>query len=179
MGRRKSASELQRQLQYAQRREAYVPPVRAAGSATQRRPKTPVQYNATSKATLVFTLQASVPGIAFFGGNSELGLADAGTDPTAPRGFRPNLIKATVATASPETVTAVASGRSYIRYAAGTRGSNTQQNFSAPLSMTASVTTLGVRTKFGTVADAVKSKLGGAYGRVWFEPERLLEVESG
>lgn len=179
MGRRKSAAELQRELQYAQRREAYVKPVRPAGSATQRRAKTPVQYHATSKDATIFTLQASVAGIAFFGGEAGLGLGDAGTDPTTPRGFKPNRILAMVATASPQTETAIASGRSYIRYAAGSRGSSAQQNFSAPLSATATPTLSTVRAKFATVADSIKGKLGGSYGRAWFEAERLLEVESG
>lgn len=179
MGRRKSAAELQRQLQYAQRREAYTPPVRAEGVAAQKRQKDAVQYHATSKALLVLTLQASKEGVLFFGGNAPLGLADAGDDPTAPRGFHPNRILASVADATPTTVTSRSSGRTYIRYAKGTRGSNVQTSFSAPISETAAPTTPSVRAKFKTVADAIKGKLGGSYGRVWFEPERLLEVESG
>lgn len=179
MARRKSAAALQKELDYAKRREAYKRPDKPDGGAIQRRPKSPVKYNSTGAAK-AFTLQASKEGIQFFGSVGTLGLADAADDPTPPKGFKPNRILATVGDATPTRITAENSGRKYIRYARGARGSTVQSSFSAPLSSTgATATTTEVRTKFKTVADSIKNKLGGAYGRTWFESERLLMVESG
>ena len=179
MGTRKSVRDLTRQLEGAKRRAAYVAPVRADGATTQRRPKSSVKYGATSAPTTEFTIQTSKAGIQFFGGLAALGLADAGADPTSPQGFKPNRIYASIADASPQTVTSKASGLSYIRYAKGTRGSNVQSSFSAAISDTTTPTMASVRTKFGTIANAKKDEVGGSYGRIWFEPERLPLVESG
>lgn len=179
MSTRKTVKQLTDRLAEAKRREAYVAPTRTAGSATQRRPKSAVKYGCTSAPITEFTIQGSKAGITFFGGEAALGLADAGNDPTAPKGFRPNRIYAMVSDASPQTETAKASGRSYIRYARGARGSNTQSTFSAPISDTTTPTMASVRAKFGTVANAKKDEVGGSYGRIWFEPERLPLVESG
>lgn len=179
MGTRKTVRQLTDQLEGARRRAAYVPPVRTSGTATQRRPKSSVKYGCTSAPTTEFTIQTSKAGVQFFGGLTALGLVDAGNDPTAPRGFRPNTIHATVADASPQTETSKASGRSYIRYAKGARGSNIQTAFSAAISDTTTPTMASVRTKFGTVANSKKDEVGGSYGRIWFEPERLPLVESG
>lgn len=180
MSRRKSAAELQRQLEYARRREAAAAqePEPKTG-APQRRPKIAVKYVATSAATTEYTVQGSQPGVNFFGGIGALGLAASEDDPTPPAGFKPNRIFAMVADASPSYVRAEDSGRSYIRYARGARGSGTQSNFSAPISDTGTATVSSVRNRFSTVADAIRSNLGGPYGRVWFEPERLPMVESG
>lgn len=175
MGRRKSVAQLQRQLKYAQARAKYVPPEREPGGSVQRRPKTPVRYQAIfDSGSAFYSVQTSSPGIAFFGGIAALGLAADAGDPRL--GGRPNMIKATVADGTPTRVRALPSGRSYIRYAAGSRNSNTQVSFSAALSAD---TATAVRTRFNTVADSIKSKLGGDYGRVWLEPERLKIVESG
>ncbi|KAM3091752.1 hypothetical protein ACKFKF_32675 [Phormidesmis sp. 146-12] len=179
MSRRKTARELQEQLEAARRREAYVPPQRAEGTATQRRPKSSVKYGCTSAPSTEFTIQTPQSGVTFFGGLAALGLADAGSDPTAPNGFKPNRIYAMVADASPQVVRARASNRAYIRYARGTRGSSTQSTFSAAISDTTTPTMASVRTKFGTVSNAKKNEVGGSYGRIWFEPERLPLVESG
>lgn len=179
MGRRKTAQQLQAQLEAAKRREAYVAPIRAEGVATQRRPKTSVKYGCTSKASTDFTIQSSKAGITFFGGLAALGLTAEGTDPTAPRGFHPNRIYAMVADSSPQVVRAKASNRAYVRYAKGSRGSNVQSTFSSAISDITTPTMASVRTKFGTVADSKKDEVGGSYGRIWFEPERLPLVESG
>jgi hypothetical protein len=176
MGRRKSVANLQEQLDYAKRREAYRPPQRAEGTATQRRPKRAVKYGCTSIASTDFTIQTSAAGVTFFGGIAVLGLADAATDPTPPKGFKPNRM---VADGSPQVVRALGSGRAYTRYARGSRGSNTQSSFSAAISDTTTPTVTSVRTKFATVANSKKAEIGGSYGRIWFEPERLPLVESG
>jgi hypothetical protein len=179
MGTRKTVQQLQAQLDAAKRRDAYVAPQRAEGTATQRRPKSSVKYGSTSKASTDFSIETSKAGIAFFGGLTALGLADAATDPTSPRGFRPNRINAMIADSSPQVVRAKASNRAYTRYARGSRGSNTQSTFSAAISDITTPTTASVRTKFATVADSKKDEVGGSYGRIWFEPERLPLVESG
>lgn len=185
MSRRKTVRELQRQLQYAQRREAYVAPERSAGSATQRRPKVAVEYvSLITGADL--TIQIPQAGLRFFTGGVAsnnliaLGLKDANVAPTAPAGFRPNRILATIADASPQTETSRASGRSYIRYARGTRGSNTQNTFSVAFQDPGAAPTIaGVRTKFNQLANEKKDEVGGAYGRIWFEIERMPIAESG
>lgn len=179
MSKRKTVRQLQDQLEAARRREAYVPPQRAEGAATQRRPKSSVKYGCTSAAATDFTIQTSKAGVTFFGGLAALGLADAGNDPVAPRGFQPNKIFATVADASPQSIRSRASNRAYIRYARGTRGGNVQSSFSAAISDTTTPTMASVRAKFGTVANSKKDDVGGSYGRIWFEPERLPLVESG
>lgn len=179
MSRRKSVRELERDLQYARAREAYNPPLREDGAVTQRRPKRPVQYNSIFGAR-PFTVQGSEAGIAFFGGIADLGLSEPDiTDPVAPRGFKPTLIKAMQADGTPEVVRARGSGRPYIRYARGTRGSSVQSTFSAPISDTgAAATVSGVRTKFDNVSDAKKATVG-AYGRIWIEWEKYPFAESG
>lgn len=180
MSRRKTVAKLQEQLRYAQAREAAsVRPRPPKTGAPDRRPKIAVKYGSTSEAATEYTIQASQAGVQYFGGVSPLGLAAAGDDPNPPSGFRPNRILATVADASPQYVRAEGSGRDYIRYARGSRGSGTQSTFSAPISDTTSPTMASVRTKFGTVANAIRANLGGPYGRVWFEPERLPLAESG
>ncbi|ALF52965.1 hypothetical protein ACX27_09050 [Nostoc piscinale CENA21] len=65
MGRRKSAKELEKQLQYAKAREAYNPPLREDGAATRRQPKVAVKYAVLSplaEADAAFTIQASQKG---------------------------------------------------------------------------------------------------------------------
>ncbi|PSB20553.1 hypothetical protein C7B65_06510 [Phormidesmis priestleyi ULC007] len=179
MSTRKTVLQLQRQLDEAKRRAAYVAPQREEGAATQRRPKSAIKYGCTSAPSTDFTIQGSKAGIIFFGGEAALGLADAGSDPTAPKGFHPNRIYAMISDASPQVVRAKASNRAYTRYARGTRGSNTQSTFSAPISDITTPTMASVRAKFGTVANSKKDEVGGSYGRIWFEPERLPLVESG
>lgn len=177
MGRRKSVRELERELQYARARAAYTPPARETGAVTQRRPKTPVKYNCML-AERSFTVQASAAGLTFFGGVAALGLAQASTDPTAPRGFRPNTIHAMQADATPNLVRAAGSNRPYIRYARGARGSNVQSTFSAPISGTTPVLPAEIKTTFETVSNGKKTEVG-AYGRIWMEWERLPVAESG
>jgi hypothetical protein len=175
MGRRKTVRQLQEQLKYAQARASYTPPQKEAGTATQRQPKSPYKYNSIYQAS-DFTVQGSVASVRFFGGAAALGLADAADDPVAPRGYRPATIRAMVADGTPQRERSRSSGRVYTRYGRGSRGSNTQYNFTAPISAD---TPTALKNRFKTVADAVRGSLGGEYGRVSFEPERLPLVESG
>lgn len=176
MGRRKTVRELQRDLQFAQRREAYVAPERPVGGTPRRQPKTPYKYE-SFLAVQEFTVQASALAVSEFGGTTALGLADAGDDPGAPRGFRPNMIHMVLGDTTPTYVKAAGSGRNYIRYGKGSRESNTQYTFAAPISA-ATPTPASVKTKFETVSNAMKTKVG-PYGRIWIEWERLPLVESG
>ncbi|PHJ54496.1 hypothetical protein VF14_35215 [Nostoc linckia z18] len=179
MGRRKSVREIQKQLQYAQAREAYNPPVRESGAATQRRPKLAVKYAVLSplaEADAAFTIQASKEGLEFFGGIAALGLAAVSTDPQAPRGFKPARILATVADATPQLIRAQGSNRPYIRYGRGARGSNAQYNYTAPITAD---TPANLKSKVTTVITAKKTAVGGAYGRIWFEPEDYPYSASG
>lgn len=178
MSRRKSVRELEKQLEYARRRAAFTPPADSAG-VSQRRPKRSVQYNSILDANRAYTIQASEAGITFFGGLAALGLADDADDGPAPRGFKPAQIHAMQADASPQPITARASGRRYIRYARGTRGSSVQSTFSAPISGSGtSATVAEVKTKYEALASA-KAATVGAYGRIWLTWEQLPISSSG
>jgi hypothetical protein len=177
MGRRKSAKELEKQLQYAKAREAYSRPQREEGGNTSRRPKISVKYKVTSPlapASTEFTIQASKVSVDFFG-KSALGLADAATDPSPPRGFKPNRMMAMVADTTPKLVRAKGSNRPYIRYGAGSAGSSSQYCYTAPVSGSTSTLDSAV----SAAVAAAKSKVGGAFGRIWFEPEDYPFSASG
>lgn len=179
MGRRKSARELENQLKYAKAREAYNPPLKEEGGATQRRPKTAVKYAVLSPLAATdaaFTIQVSASGIQFFGGITELGLVAVGIDPSAPRGFSPAQMRAMVSDSSPSTVRAKGSNRPYIRYGRGARDSNAQYNYSAAIT---AATATALDTKVKGLFTSIKDNLGGAYGRVWFESERYPLRASG
>ncbi|AFY31607.1 hypothetical protein [Calothrix sp. PCC 7507] len=179
MGRRKSARQIERDLAYAKAREAYNPPLREEGAATQRRPKIAVKYAVLSPLAATdsaFTIQASSSGIQFFGGIAALGLAAQGTDPSEPRGFRPAQVRAMVADSSPAVVRAKGSNRPYVRYGKGTRDSNSQYNYSAPVT---AETPAALDTRVKAIFTAIKPSLGGGYGRVWFEAELYPLSSSG
>jgi len=178
MGRRKSVAQLERDLEYARKKAAYKPPAREEGGTPQRRPKIAVQYELTSglaPAGTKFTIQASKEGVEFFG-KSILNLKDPVTDPSAPRGFKPNRMFAMVADSSTSIVRDKGSTRPYIRYGKGTRDSKAQYNYSAPVSA-ASAASLDTSVKAAVAA--AKSKVGGAFGRIWFEPEDYPFTASG
>ncbi|MEH2139904.1 hypothetical protein [Nostoc sp.] len=179
MSRRKSAKQLEEQLKYAKAREAYNPPLREEGAATQRQPKIAVKYAILSPLALpdaALTIQASKKAIDFFGGITPLGLAAFSTDPEAPRGFKPARILAMVSDSSPAIVRAKGSNRPYTRYGSGTRGGGTQYNYTAPITAD---TPTNLKAKVTAVVAAEKGSVGGAYGRIWFEPEDYPYAASG
>lgn len=176
MGRRKSVRELQKQLQYAQARAAYTPPDPDPSGAIRKRSRTPVRYGSSTVANTNYTVQVSTNALQFFGGLAALGLADAEDHPNMRSNDSPAQIHATVADTSPTRLRAQGSNRPYIRYAQGTRGSGVQSSYTSAIS---GDTPLALRNRFQTAADSVKARLGGEYGRVWMEPERILFVESG
>ncbi|NHC37947.1 hypothetical protein [Scytonema millei] len=179
MANRKSVEQLKRQLQYAQNKAAYKPPAREEGAPTRRSPRTPYAYKpmqiAAGEAAKRYLVQASKEAVEFFG-VANLRLQDAGAQEPLPRGAQPAKVKAVVADGTPNLVKAVASKRPYIRYVRGERGSRVQSTFTAPISIQ-SVAALDDEVR--AVFTAVKGKLGGAYGRVSFEPERFVLTGSG
>ncbi|MFK0732085.1 MAG: hypothetical protein ACFKPT_13885 [Gloeotrichia echinulata GP01] len=171
MGRRKTVKQIERELQYAKARAAYNPPLKEDGASTRRLPKIGVRYAVLSPlaaANSFFTIQGSAEGIRFFGGIGSLGLAAAGTDSSAPRGFKPAQVHAMVSDASPSLIRAKGSNRPYVRYGKGSRDSKAQYSYTAPI--TAAALT-GLDEKVKGVFNAVKDNLGGAYGRAWFTNE--------
>lgn len=178
MGRRKTVAELQRQLEYAQRRAAYKPPERRAGTATQRRPLIKLQYSSYVLGE-DFGINVSRASVQFFGGAAALGLEDAVQAPNAPRGFEPAKVHAMVGDSSPSTAKAKGSGRTYIKYTRGAVGSNVQSTFSAAISDPTTPSATSVRTRYKNIFNAQKTDLGGAYGRMWMTWEQAPMSESG
>lgn len=185
MGRRKTVAQLQQQLAFAEKRAAYVRPVKEPGAVVTRRPKISVDYTILSpfeKPGTVLTIQASATAIRFFGDGAEeagltlLGLVAGTINPGPSKGFKPARIYAAIATNNPTTVAATASGRVYTRYAAGTKGDAAQHSYEAPVNAPA-IAELAAKVKAAFAA--VEPRLGGEFGRVWFEPERILTTGSG
>ncbi|MEH2128894.1 hypothetical protein, partial [Nostoc sp.] len=58
----------------------------------------------------------------------------------------------------------------------GTRGGGSQYNFTAPITAD---TPANLKTKVTGVIAAKKGSVGGAYGRIWFEPEDYPFAASG
>lgn len=182
---RTSIAVLERELEYARKREAYLKRTdRPVKPTVDPRPKVLVGYR-SSLITLTATsallkFQASQPSIAFFGGVTPLGLfantgaaLDDATPP--PRGFKPATIKATVGDATPTVRTAAGSGRRYINYAANAAG-NAQAHYSAPISKADTSVTSDEQQDAATLrATAIAGALGGEYGRVSFVPERFTQ----
>ncbi|MDZ8135160.1 MAG: hypothetical protein RM049_07625 [Nostoc sp. DedQUE04] len=179
MGRRKSLKQIQKDLQYAQARENYNPPVREEGATSRKQPKVAVAYKpmqiAAGESAKKYKVQASQKGVLFFG-QTELNIPDAGAEDPLPRGARPAQVHATVADDSPQIIRALGSTRPYKRYAPGNRGSNTQYSYTAPISIKVAT---ALDTEVKSAFTAVKGKLGGAYGRVWFTPEYFVLTGSG
>lgn len=178
MARRKTVAQLQRQLEFAQKREAHKPSPRPQGAVTQRRPKTVVKYGSYLLGE-DFAINASRAGIAFFGGATALGLNEVVDVAGAPRGFKPAMIHAMVADGSPSVQRSKISGRSYIKYSRGNVGSNVQSTFSAPISDTTTPTANSVKLKYKAVAQSKTDEVGGGYGRIWITWEDARLTESG
>ncbi|AKG21786.1 hypothetical protein [Calothrix sp. 336/3] len=179
MGRRKSVRELEKQLEYARNRAAYKAPDREDGTASQRRPKLSLAYKpmaiAAGEGAKKYRVQASKVSVEFFT-QTALNLVDATAEDPLPRGAQPAKAHATVADASPEVIRAVGSKRPYIHYGKGTRGSKSQYSHTAPFSIQS---VAAMDTEIKTLFNSVKSKLGGAYGRVWYSPEKFVITGSG
>ena len=173
--------KIQRELAYAQAREAYYNntnrPVKTTVDAT---PRIPVVYYSLflkqGAANLAFKLFASQKAVTEFGTPTALGLSvdatDLATAENPTRGFKPSMIHMMRGDGTPTAVRAFnGTGRRYVRYSASTTGT-AQAHFSAPIGGgDATPTVAAVETKVGTVTEAKKNAIG-AYGRIWFEIEQ-------
>ena len=186
---RVSIAVLERNLEYARKREAYLRSTvaRPVKATVDKRPKTLVGYRSSliefGGGTALIKIQASVPSLVFFGGATPLGLLENTTAaPTAldlaipsPRNFRPAQIKVTVGDATPQVKTAAGSGRRYIKYSALSAG-GAQSAYSAPVCKNDPANTPDeqqTQAEALAISAPIKAKLGGDYGRVYFVPEKF------
>lgn len=179
MGRQKSVAQLERDLLYAKNKAAYKKPDREEGGSPRKLPKIAYAYKpmsiAAGEASKKYKVQASKEGVLFFT-KAALNLTDAGAEDPLPRGAQPAKVHATVADTTPTVLKAEGSKRPYIRYGKGTRGSNVQYTYTAPISIQSAS---AIDTEVKAAFTAVKTKLGGAYGRVWFTPEYFVLSDGG
>lgn len=179
MARRKSAKDLELALKYAKAKEAYKKPEKEQGAPVRKLPKIALAYKpmaiAAGAGAKQYKVQASKEGVAFFT-KAALNLTDAVAEDPMPRGAQPSKVHAMVADGTPKLEKAEGSKRPYIRYGKGSKNSNSQYTYTAPISIqTASAIDNEVKAAF----NAVKEKLGGPYGRVWFTPEYFVLTGSG
>jgi hypothetical protein len=182
MGRQKTVAQIEKELKYAQNKATYEKqkPERADGGSPRKLPRIGYAYKPMAiaidgGAIKKYKVQASKEGVDFFT-VAALNLLDAGAEDPLPRGARPAKVHATVADSTPKVVKAKGSQRPYIRYGKGTRGGSVQYNHTAPISIKSPSS---IDTDVKAAFTAVKTKLGGAYGRVWFEPEYFVLSDGG
>lgn len=181
---RVSIAVLEKNLEYARKRETYLrsTTARPVKTTVDKRPKQLVGYRSSlievGVGTALIKIQASSPSVTFFNGLGPLGLiANTGVllDEAipSPRNFKPAQIKATVGDATPTVKTAAGSGRRYIKYSAASTG-EAQSAYSAPICKADTANTPDEQqTQAETLANAITGKLGGEYGRVYFVPEKF------
>jgi hypothetical protein len=164
-----------RQYENALKREAYLnKPDRPVKTTVEKRPKTKVVYRSyvlkggTPLVSRIFGIEGSERSIAFFGGETALGLqlASAYTDPLigAPRFFVPAKVNAGVGIAAP-TAKRSPWGSRVIK--------SKSANYSAPISGTdADVTYDEIDTKAKNIRTAITNKLGDlSYATFYVSPE--------
>jgi hypothetical protein len=185
MGRIKPLWQLQREVEYAQKRETFLKRTdRPVKPTVDARPKGIVGYRSSlikiGTTNALIELQASSAAITRFDGVAALGLlaADSPLMDEAikePKGFKPAMIHGVVGATSPTVATAAGSGRRYIKYNANATG-NAQSSFSAPVSSgDTSPLAAEQAARAKTVADAVAASFQATptgYGRLWFEAEQ-------
>lgn len=181
---RVSIAVLERNLEYARKRELYLrsTTARPLKTTVDKRPSVLVGYRSSlievGTGTALIKVQASQPSLIFFGNTSALGLiASTGTlldnAIPKPRGFKPATIKATVGDATPSVKTAAGSGRRYIKYSANNAG-GLQSAYSAPICKVGTSNTPDEQqTQAEAVSTAIDAALGGEYGRAYFVPEKF------
>lgn len=172
--------KIQRELQYAQAREAfYGDTTRPLKTTVDAAPRIPVVYYPlfikVGAAAPPFKLFSSSKAITKFGGATALGLVDADATIAVAenpgRGFEPCKIHMLVGDGTPAAVRAFnGTGRRYVKYSAPAAG-DAQSSFTAPISSGDSTPTItAVETRIAAVSGANKAEIG-AYGRIWFELE--------
>jgi hypothetical protein len=178
MGRQKSVAQIEKDLLYAKNKAAYKKPDRAEDVSPRKLPRIGYAYKpmqiADAATAKKYKVQGSKESVDFFT-LAALNLTVAIEEDPLPRGAKPAKVHATVADSTPKVLKAEGSKRPYIRYGKGVRGGDTQYTYTAPLSIK-SVSAIDTDVK--AAFTAVKSKLGGAYGRVWFTPEYFV-ISSG
>ena len=180
---RVSVAVLERNLEYARKREAYLrsTTARPVKATVDKRPKKLVAYRSSllvsGGASNLYKVQASEAGLAFFGGTALTGLGVSttltGASP-APRNFKPAKINAVVGDPTPVVKTAAGSTRRYVKYSANSAG-DAQSSYSSPISKAeALVTPTEQSTLAALLGTATKPKIGAQYGRIWFTPEKYV-----
>lgn len=181
MGRQKSVAQIEKELQYARNKanaEKKADPVE--DTSPRKLPRIAYAYKPMAIAidgtsTKKYKVDASKEAVDFFT-KAALNLEDLGAQDPLPRGARPAKVHAMVADTTPKVLKAVDSKRPYIRYGKGTRGGKTQYTYTAPISIKLAS---AIDTEVKVAFTAVKNKLGGVYGRVWFTPEYFVLSDGG
>jgi hypothetical protein len=176
--------QIQRELEYAQARQAYYAntnrPIKPTRDAQPREPVvySPLLYKVGSTyPTLV--LNASKASVTWFGGVTALGLintpvalAEAGRPP---RNFKPSMISAMVGDATPTVKRAYGgTGRRYIDYSGNTTG-EAQAHYNAPVSVGNQTPTIDeLETRVAAIKNAKGAQLGD-YGRLYLNLEEYTK----
>lgn len=178
--------QIQKELEYAQAREAYYSnPNRPVKTTVDPQPRTLAVYRSVFQraggAAVDYRVNLSQAALTFFGGPeagalAALGLLAITASPEAiPKsgGFKPSLIKAMVGDATPTSHRAFGgTGRRVIDYSANTTGT-AQAHYQAPIAGGDTTPTWDETvTKFNAIVTAKKPVLG-TYGRIYLQPEQF------
>jgi hypothetical protein len=188
MGRVKPLWRVQKQLEYAQKRETYLKRTdRPVKATVDKRIKTLVGYRSSlvnlTAGTALIQLQVSQSALKKFGDEAALGLVAAANGIVAdaikePKGFKPAQLHGLVGASTGIVKTAAGSGRRYIKYGANATG-EAQSSFTCAVSSgSATATPETQAAKAKTVANAVKTAFNAdsnGYGRLWFTAEEYTE----
>jgi hypothetical protein len=187
MGRRKSVALQKREYDLALARENYYKTKPASTLTTVKKREMDSRVYASQgiksgTASALMVVPVSSPALAFFGGDTALGLRTIAsvTDPVAskPRNFKPAQVKAMVATSTP-TAKVSPWGSRVIKYSAATTGTS-QAHYVAPISGTAAVVTFdNIDSKSSTIFNAIKGTLGDIdYAKFYLIPEKFTNSKN-
>ncbi len=185
---RTSSAILERELDYAKKREAYLRRTdRPVKPTVDNRPKILVGYKSSlvvvGAASITYKVSVVESSFNFLAGgatgHAALGLIQKATTgdyllaQPKPKALKPARLSVTVGDATPTVKIAKGSGRRYINYAASAAG-EAQAHYSSPISKTDALVTpaeqkLAAENRILTL----KNQLGGTYGRAIFTPEQF------
>lgn len=185
MGRITPVWKLQKELEFATKRQAYLQRTdKPVKSTVDKRIKTLIGYRSSlvviGTANALIELQVSQEALVKFGNTTALGLLEGSNTLMdsaikEPKGFKPAQIHGLVGTSTPTVAIAKGSGRRYIKYGTASTGGS-QSSFSCACSSgDVSPTPAEQAAKAKTVADAVKTAFNAdanGYGRLWFTAEQ-------
>lgn len=187
---RTSIAILERELEYARKRQAYLSRTdRPVKATVDKRPKILVGYKSSLAIIGAASISYKVPvvesSLAFIAGAADnfaaLGLIAPTDTPNfslaqiKPKALKPAMIKVVVGDPTPTVKTAAGSGRRYVKYSANSAG-DAQSSYSAPVSKVDTlITPVEQRTAAVARITAIKGKLGGSYGRAYFVPESFTQ----